>query len=207
MTVSIIILPDEKELFARVAEGDQAAFTKIFDHYEPRIYPFVLKITRSEIVAEEIVQELFIKLWINRAAVKKIKNPRSYIFRMATNRTINYLKTLARQVRSVEKITNQVAVENNATEEMVNFKETVELINEAVSQLPEQQKKVYLLSRREGLNADEIAARMNLSNKTVKNHLTEALHRIKIKLQNSPGAITTLIVFLILAGRLLLKYF
>ena len=61
MTASAAILPNEKELFVRMAEGDQAAFTKIFDHYEPRIYPFVLKITRSELSAEEIVQELFIK--------------------------------------------------------------------------------------------------------------------------------------------------
>jgi len=201
MTASAAILPNEKELFVRMAEGDQAAFTKIFDHYEPRIYPFVLKITRSELSAEEIVQELFIKLWTNRAAAKKIENPRSYIFRMATNRTTNYLKTMARQVRIVEKATGQVVIERNVTEEMVDLKETEELINKAVQQLPEQQKKVYILSRREGLNADEIATKMNLSSKTVKNHLTEALHTIKERLQNSPGAAIALIVFLIKNAR------
>ena len=201
MTASAAILPNEKELFVRMAEGDQAAFTKIFDHYEPRIYPFVLKITRSELSAEEIVQELFIKLWTNRAAAKKIENPRSYIFRMATNRTTNYLKTMARQVRIVEKATGQVVIERNVTEEMVDLKETEELINKALQQLPEQQKKVYILSRREGLNADEIATKMNLSSKTVKNHLTEALHTIKERLQNSPGAAIALIVFLIKNAR------
>ena len=201
MTASAAILPNEKELFVRMAEGDQAAFTKIFDHYEPRIYPFVLKITRSELSAEEIVQELFIKLWTNRAAAKKIENPRSYIFRMATNRTKKKKKTMARQVRIVEKATGQVVIERNVTEEMVDLKETEELINKAVQQLPEQQKKVYILSRREGLNADEIATKMNLSSKTVKNHLTEALHTIKERLQNSPGAAIALIVFLIKNAR------
>lgn len=201
MTAAAAILPNEKELFARMAEGDQAAFTKIFEHYEPRLYPFVLKITRSEITAEEIVQELFIKLWTNRAAAKQIENPRSYIFRMASNRTANYLKTIARQIRVDENASGQVVVERNVTEEMVDLKETEELINKAVQQLPEQQKKVYIFSRREGLNAEEIAVRMNISSKTVKNHLTEALHTIKEKLQNSPGAAIALIIFLMKNAR------
>ena len=108
---------------------------------------------------------------------------------------------MARQVRIVEKATGQVVIERNVTEEMVDLKETEELINKAVQQLPEQQKKVYILSRREGLNADEIATKMNLSSKTVKNHLTEALHTIKERLQNSPGAAIALIVFLIKNAR------
>jgi RNA polymerase sigma-70 factor (ECF subfamily) len=201
MALTTSILPNEKELFIRLSRGDQVAFTKIFDHYEPRIYPFVLKMTRSEISAEEIVQELFIKIWTNRAIFENIENPRSYIYRMATNKTVNYMKAIARNVRLVKKVSGQLVVEKNITEELLDLKETEAIINQVVGQLPEQQRKVYILSRKEGLKAEEIAERLNISHKTVKNHLTEALHFIKEKLQRSPGTAIALIIFLIKNSR------
>lgn len=184
-----------------MATGDQVAFTKIFDHYEPRLYPFILKITRSEITAEEIVQELFIKLWIDRHKALDMVNPRSYIFRMAANRTANYLRDLARSTKLVRDVAGRMLVEKNTTEEAIDAKEMQEIINKVVELLPEQQKKVYKLSRQEGLTAEEIAIRMNISHKTVKNHLTEALHFIKDKLQHSPGAVIALIIFLMKNSR------
>ncbi len=201
MTAPAAILPNEKELFALMATGDQVAFTKIFDHYEPRLYPFILKITRSEITAEEIVQELFIKLWIDRHKALDMVNPRSYIFRMAANRTANYLRDLARSTKLVRDVAGRMLVEKNTTEEAIDAKEMQEIINKVVELLPEQQKKVYKLSRQEGLTAEEIAIRMNISHKTVKNHLTEALHFIKDKLQHSPGAVIALIIFLMKNSR------
>jgi RNA polymerase sigma-70 factor (ECF subfamily) len=120
---------------------------------------------------------------------------------MATHRTANYLRTLARNTRLVKNVAGQMIVEKNTTEEAIDVKEMQEMINIAVEQLPEQQKKVYKLSRKEGLTAEEIAAQMNLSHKTVKNHLTEALHFIKEKLQHSPGAAIALIIFLMKNAR------
>lgn len=201
MSQSTFILPNEKELFALIAQGDQAAFTKIFDHYEPRIFPFVLKITRSEMFAEEIVQELFIKLWTNRASVAEVENPRSYIFRMATNRTYNYLKMQARRTLVEEKGSAFAILDENSTEDFIDFKQTEETINKAVEALPDQQKKVYILSRRIGMSAEEIAVQMNISPKTVKNHLTEALRSLRMQLQNSPGSAIALIVFLVKNAR------
>lgn len=201
MTVAIPILPEEKELFTLLSHGDQVAFTKIFDYYEPRIYPFVFKITKSETAAEEIVQELFIKLWNNRAKAAEIEHPRAYIFRMAVNRTASYLKTLARQVHIIEKASGDMIVERNVTEEMVDLKATEEVINKAVALLPEQQRKVYELSRRYGLSNDDIAKELNISRHTVKNHLTQALRFIREQLQHSPGAAIALIVFLVKNSR------
>jgi RNA polymerase sigma-70 factor (family 1) len=201
MATPNFILPNEKELFALIAQGNKAAFSKLFDYYEPRIYPFVFKITRSEVLTEEIVQELFIKLWTNREQFPQIEYPRSYIFRMATNRTYNYLKSQSRRVVAESKGMSAAILEENSTEELINFKETEAIINNAVELLPEQRKKVYILSRRQGLNTEEIAEQMNLSPKTVKNHLTEALRFLKQHLQNSPGTAMALIVFLVRNAR------
>ncbi|MBS1946293.1 MAG: RNA polymerase sigma-70 factor [Bacteroidetes bacterium] len=196
-TTPVNILPNEIELFALMSKDDQAAFTKIFDHYEPRIYPFVLKMTRSQVAAEEIVQELFINLWTSRALAMQIGNPRSYLFRMAVNRTLRYMQKSSRHAILVQKASGRMTVEKNVTEEMIDLKETEELINKAVEQLPTQQKKIYLLSRRQGLNNEQIAEQLNISKSTVKNHLTEALHSIKQKLQSSPGTTIALVIFLV----------
>ncbi len=201
MSTAPTILYNEKELFALMAKGDEAAFTKIFDYYQPRLYPFVLKMTRSEMVAEEIVQEFFIKVWTNREAATNIEHHRSYMFKMVVNRTISYMRSIARRARVAENAASESMLERNTTEEMVDLKNVEEIINEAVKLLPEQQKKVYILSRRQGLNAEEIAGLMNLSHKTVKNHLTEALRFIKGQLQDLPGSTLLLIVFLVKHSR------
>src|SRR6185312_15492514 len=91
------VLLNEKELFTLLASGNEAAFTQIFDYFEPQLFPFILKITRSQSIAEEVVQEIFIKLWINRTKMGDVENHRAYIFKMATNKTMNYLRDLARK--------------------------------------------------------------------------------------------------------------
>ena len=85
-------LPDEKELFTAIAKGDEVAFTKIFYHYNKRLYPFVLSLLHSEVWAEEVVQDVFLKLWSSRQKLAEVESPQSYIFRMAANRTLDYMK-------------------------------------------------------------------------------------------------------------------
>lgn len=200
MSTSAQILPNERELFALIARGDQKAFTKIFDHYEPRIYPFIFKMTRSEIIAEEVVQEIFIRLWTTRANLANVENPRSYIFRMATNRASDHLRSLARQA-GFRVVPADDYLELNSTELAFDAKEMQVIISRVVEQLPPQQKKVYKLSREEGKNYDEIAQELNISRHTAKNHLTEALRFIKERLQQSPGTAIALIIFLVKNSR------
>lgn len=197
MHQSNLILKDEANLFYRLSQSDKEAFTVIFDHYEPRIYPFLLRITKSETSAEEIVQELFIKLWTLRAEVGKIENPRSYIFRMATNRALSYMKSVDRTNRLMQRVAGSTTTTLNVTEERIDYKQTEEIINKLVDQLPAQQKKIYKLSRQQGMSYDEIAAELKISPSTVKNHLTEALRFIREKLQQSSGSIIVLVSFLI----------
>ena len=194
-------LSNEKELFIQMSQGDQVAFTEIFDYYEPRIYPFVLKLTRSETTAEEVVQELFIKIWTSRRDLAKIENHRSYIFRMASNRTANYLRNIANNIRLVQNAAGQVVVEKNTTEEVIDYKYTQQIINKVVDQLPSQQKAVYNLSRQQGLNSSEISKQMGIAEKTVKKHLTEALKFIRTQLQQSPGSAIALILFMVKNAR------
>jgi RNA polymerase sigma-70 factor (ECF subfamily) len=188
------ILPDESSLFDRLSEGDVDAFTSIFNFYEPRIFPFVFKMTKSETIAEEVVQEVFIKLWTNRASLADVDSPKSYLFRMASNQTITHLRSKARQMKLVKVMAHLTDEESNATEEFLQLKEVQSLVHEAVEQLPPQRKLIYTMSRQQGLKNDEIAQRLDISVSTVKNQLTEALRTIKNHLKQNPGTATIIIM-------------
>ena len=169
----------EKRLFRLVSKGNKKAYSAIYDHFEPRLFTFVLRMSRSKVTAEEIIQELFIKIWTNRAKLAKIDNPGAYVYAMAANATFNYLKKEAREAAMVEQLKRDTATCHNATEEVINFYESRTLIMQAVEQMPIQRRTVYLMSREQGLTNQEIAKEINISPYTVRNHLTGALRSLR----------------------------
>ncbi|MBY0434798.1 MAG: RNA polymerase sigma-70 factor [Cyclobacteriaceae bacterium] len=174
-----VVLGRETEFFSMVSKGNRKAFSEVYDHFEPRLFAFVCKMTRSKVAAEEIVQELFIKLWITRKKLAEVENPRAYVFTMAANLTFNYLKKVAREVALAKRVRKRSPTFSNATEEIILFLESQKLVMDVVKQMPAQRKAVYLMSREGGLSKEEIARKMNLSPNTVRNHLSEALHTLR----------------------------
>ena len=197
MTIPSRILPNEKKLFARIAENDEEAFTIVFHHYNRRIYPFVLKMIKSEVMAEEIVQEVFMKLWSKRETLAEIKSPQSFIFTMATNRTLDYLKKLSNESRMIKEIGKAMGqLRNNEIEEWFDGKGSEYLIYEAINALPPQRQLVYKLSRQHGKSYKEIGQELNISPKTVQAHLVEAIRSIKEYLQKAPGGYLALVIYI-----------
>ncbi len=197
MTAEAPILTNEKELFAQMAQGSEPAFTQIFYYYTQRIYHFILGKTKSHEIAEEIVQEVFIKLWQKREELEHVENYESYIFTMATNKVYDHLRKMASEVKIRKHTWETINNISNITEETIDFHDSQDLINKAVDQLSPQRKKIYILSKEQGMSRAEIAQEMNLSLSTVSNHLTEALRLIKEHLQKTPGTSLTLIMILI----------
>lgn len=181
----------------RIAKGDEAAFTELFYQYTQRIYHYIFSKTKSRLTSEEIVQEVFIKLWINREKLTEVINPESYLFGMAANRLFDWFKKMAYDQKMKEHVWQTVSDFSNITFETLDLHSSQELINNAIETLTPQQKKIYLLNRQEGLTRKEIAEQLNLSEKTVNNHLYEAIHLIREYIQRTPGAtMASLIVIL-----------
>jgi RNA polymerase sigma-70 factor (family 1) len=181
-------LQDEKELFAQMAKGDVLAFTSIFNHYNQVIYPVILRIIKSEEAAEEIVQDVFLKLWQNRTTFSEIENHNAFLFRMASNKTLDVLKKLSREkgmLMRFQQKENQQKQDN--TSQLLDFKESERLVNRAIDQLPSQRQIIYKLSRNTGLSHKEIAERLNISHNTVRNQLIEALKFIRSFLTKMAG--------------------
>ena len=180
-----IPLHNEKELFARVANDDEAAFATIFHHYNKSLYPFVLKITKNETIAEEIVQDVAMTLWVKRIRLTEVDNYPSYIFRIAANKTFNYLKSVASEDKMLKQVLQNMDMFRNLTEELIDSKEKEAIVNAAINELPPQRKIIYQLSRQQGLTHEQIAKQLNISPHTVKNQMVEALRFIRSKLDTS----------------------
>jgi RNA polymerase sigma-70 factor (family 1) len=172
-------LYEDRELLSRVAEGDQAAFHRLFTTYKDRLFTFAYGLTHSAVDAEEVVQDVFMKLWEGRGSLPSIEHPQKYIFTMTRNRTLDLLTKIGRNQKLMRQVWANLSQSDDGTAELLQAKESQKLIGEAVSRLTERKQVVYRLSKEEGLTLDEIALQLGISKQTVKNTLTEALKGIK----------------------------
>jgi RNA polymerase sigma-70 factor (family 1) len=173
-----------------------AAFKRLFDSYKNRIYGYVLAIAHSPYAAEEITQEIFIKLWLCRDILHEVENLDGYIFTIARNRTLNHLRKAAYDTRLLRELQELVKPEHNNVEERTMVAEYDRLVRDAILLLSPQRRLVYQLSRDGGLNHEEIAEQLHLSRNTVKNHLVEALRFIRSYLGRH-GSLVAILFFLL----------
>lgn len=172
----------EKDLLLLSAGGSQAAFTELYNLNKDRLYSFVLSLTKSEEQALDVVHDVFMRLWINRAQLVNIENFCSYIYRSAQNQILNSFKRAMNEAAILSLINPDVS--QNNVEENLNYKVLEERLAAIIEKLPPQQRLVYTLSREQGLRHEDIAKQLLISPSTVKNHMVQALKTIKAILKN-----------------------
>jgi RNA polymerase sigma-70 factor (family 1) len=178
---------NEKELFLQIAAGDELAFQEIFNRYKIRLYSVAFKITRSEILAEEVMQEILMTIWLKRSLLPNIQKPSAYLFTMVYNSSYLHFKKRAVEESFKTKAIGRMMESCNETQELLDARESQNIIARAANQLPSQQQLIYNLSKEQGLNRQEIAERLGISPNTVRNHLNEALKSIRIYFQEAVG--------------------
>lgn len=172
-------LNTDRILLQHVANGDKAAFRQLFDLYKLRLFSFVLQMTHSKVDAEEIVQDVFAKLWEIRTDLVQVDYPGKYIYTIARNKTLNHLAKLARDRQLLQQVWLNVSQTDNSTEAILQAQESQRLIGEAINRLSLQRQTIFRLSREQGLTHEEIAVHLGLSKSRVKNILVEILKHIK----------------------------
>jgi len=174
---------DDKTLFSQIAEGAEPAFRILFDRYKAKIYYFILGIIKSSADTEELVQDVFFRLWISRHALAEVENPSTYLFVMARNRSLDHLKKITADRRLKNELIAKGEPDVNLTEQEFFFRESRKILEQAVHDLPAQQQKVYRLSREAGLSREQIADQLGISPNTVKNHLADAMAALRTAMQ------------------------
>ena len=168
-----------KAVFIQLSEGDVTAFQIIFDYYKKSFYLAAFKITRSEYLAEEIVQEVFILLWTKKNQISAADKPESYLYSILYNCIFNQFKKIAAEKKMLKVVSkNQLEFDEYDMELIMQEKINKVVLHKVINQLPPQQKKVYQLSKEQGFSRLEIAEQMSISPNSVKNHLHEAVKSI-----------------------------
>ncbi len=168
-----------QNLLAQIAAGDEHAFRILFNTYSSKIYGYALKLTRSVDLGEEVVQDVFMKIWINRSTIHEIQNIEAYLITLTRNHTFNALKRAAIEVAAKARLIKKLEEAHHETEETVNFRESQMILNTAIDRLPPQQRLVYSLCHEQGLKYEEVAQRLKISRLTVKTHMQQALRTLK----------------------------
>jgi len=191
---------NEKELLARIAQGDEKAFAVIVNQYWPRIYSVSLTFIKSTHTAEDMVQDVFLKVWEKRESLKEIGSFNSWIFITARNTIISFLRK--KGSAPMDELPVQLPSGDQEPEEAMRMKQLQELINKGLKLLPEQQRRIYTLSRQEGLSHDEICGELGLAKSSVKNALVKALNFLRQYLREQ----TDPFLFILFIPSLLLMY-
>lgn len=166
---------------ASLKKDDMAAFESLYKVFEPRLYTFALHLSRQKEDAEEIVQEVFLKVWERRHQLDPDQNFDGYLFSIARNIVYNKARRRVYEFAFTQYVT--AAGEGNGcfTEETVAYHDLVKLLEETYAALPPIRRQVFVMSRVEGKSNTEIAQLLNTSNSNIENHLNKALKSIKEK--------------------------
>lgn len=170
-------------MLQQIAQGDESAFRRLFNEHWQNIYGVAFMLTKSAPLAEDMVQEIFMKLWIKREELAKIENLRSYLFIVARNHIFNELKKRSADILFTGHLLEYFHDTKETPEKTLIQKEAEQTLSGIIEHLPQQQKIIFNLSHEEGLNRNEIANRLGIAPNTVRNHLARALEMIRHELQ------------------------
>lgn len=172
----------ERTLIHKIVEGDEQAFSVLFFKYLPVLHIFASKFTKSDDAAEEIIQDAFLRVWLNRDKLAEVENVKAYLYKYVANESLSYLRKKLKEERVVDAFMAKQPDSHNNTIETINLNEVTRIIAVAIDKLPEQRKNIYQLSRRDGKTIPEIAEILHISPSTVKNSLVIALKSIRTHL-------------------------
>jgi len=173
-------IENESLLVQNLSKGNLLAFNTLYNEYSNRLYRFALGYLKSEAEAEELVQEVFTKIWEKRADLKRELSFKSFLFTIAFNIIRRHFRTKAYLSEYFK--TGVISEPDMQTSQKITYDSLYQYITELVNQLPERRKEIFIKSRFEGLSINEIAEKLKISHKTVENQLTDALKFIRTNL-------------------------
>ena len=172
-------LDNEAEILAEIAGGDKRAFEILFRNYHKYVLAFSKKITRSDDLAKEIVQDVFLKIWLGREKLKSLETFGAYLNTMVRHHCFNALRQLSQEVKSNEVFRLKASELSDSTEQELNYREAENILNQAVETLSPQQRMVYILCHQQGMKYEEAAIKMGISPQTVHAYMKDALKKIR----------------------------
>ena len=185
----------DADILKDIAAGSSKAFRALYSQWEPTLSSFIFQVTRSKFITAEIVQDVFLKIWMTRESLVEVKDFKAYLFVISKNRAINALKKSLADLERMKKYASEVPFNEQPVEDddaQLHFS----LIDEAIDQLSPRQKEIFLLHRHERYSYREIAEQLGIGKESVKTHLSLAIKSIKNHIETKITLIILLIDFI-----------
>jgi RNA polymerase sigma-70 factor (ECF subfamily) len=180
-----LLLHTEKLLLRQITRHDEKAFKTLFEAYQPRLYHYLIGIVKSKETAEEMVIDVFLKIWQQRERLGGVERFDAFLFRIAFNHSVDFLRRAARNPKIKDVIWQEIELAGGSpSDEPVLVKEYEVKLKEAIGLLPPQRQLVFRMSREKNFSHSAIAEKLQLSKYTVSNHITESLRFIRAYLAN-----------------------
>lgn len=185
----------DERLIARFRKGDMDAFRKIYESHSKSLYRFAFSYLKDSFEAEEIVQDVFLKVWEKREEVDEQKSFTSYLYRITVNKIFNELKHRVVKKKYEQHALKFDQITGETPESSIQFQELNTKLEKLLTELPKQQRNIFIMSRMKGQSNTEIAQTMSLSIRTVENQIYRASKFIKLHLKDDYPLTILLIVF------------
>jgi len=165
-------------------KDDKKALDDLYAFYYPRLYSFSKKILKVEDDVNDILQDVFVKIWLNRKKINSVETFNSYIFTITKNAIISLFREKTRNSDFELKVRQAATGEEFIIETELEYQDLKEKVDALIEKLPEKRKQVYILSREKGLSNAEIAEQLGISVKTVEDHMMHSLRYLREKMKN-----------------------
>jgi RNA polymerase sigma-70 factor (ECF subfamily) len=170
---------DEEKLIDQLANGSDKAFQILYSRYQGKIYKLAMRYLKCEIQAQEVVQDVFMKLWIKRSCLQKERPVEAWLYTVGKNDILNKLKKQANAWKAMNQIKKTQVFIDNSLQEKFQYEDYNKALNSTLNSLSKKQLVVYTLAREENLSYLQIAEQLNISPLTVKTHMSRALCHIR----------------------------
>lgn len=202
---SIINMKDryqsDLELLTAIHEGNEKAFEHLYRRYHNRLHKFLTRFAADDSTkADDILQEAFLRVWLNRDRLPEIEHFENWIFTLVGNESRTFLRKelhIRDKTQRLKESYEQKQIEHAVLPRLIEFDELQQIIKDAVEGMPVQRKKIYQLSREEGMSSLEIATALQISQNTVYNTLTSALKQIRKTLADRGYTVSLTILILL----------
>lgn len=188
-------LDNEKELLLRIAEGNEDAFVTLFHRHQDHIFKVVFQVLKSQALAEEVVQDIFIKVWEERQKLPTVQQFQNWLFILSRNYLISYLRRMALEEKVRKAWIEERPMNENSTDYKLRSTQFNALLQETISNLPTQQQAVFRLAKEQHLTYEEIARRLSISPNTVRIHMSRALDAVRKGLKDKGIAFVLMFAF------------
>lgn len=170
---------NENDLITRLNDSDEEAFEQLYQLYSPRLFGYLIKLLKSDVFAQELLQDTFLKLWNNRENINSEKSFRSYLFRITENNVYDFFRKAARDKKLQDALIKSACENYQHVEENLLTKENEQILQDAINLLPPKRRQIFQLIKIEERSYDEVSALLNISVSTINDHIVKAMKSIR----------------------------